>query len=255
MFFWSFALTCCLLTDSSTSNATDKDIPGTSPVLVRCLSSYVGWGVVVVVVTFVITVVMVVVVLVGAYRRNNILVHKKLHEHLNRISSQGYYDHILASPLEQNKILNPAVVQTRTPVSTPCCPGSSRHSMRKLWTHLSQGYPNRTLQRSHLGIMNTSRQKLNSCFAAGTRQSVFAERKSKMPWRVAGGTDCKLFNAIRRSSRHLLRHYLIDKLVSTRSLRDRAYNNYFVLPLRDNRNFLSRALYKVLAFSTANAYL
>jgi len=56
--------------------------------------------------------------------------------------------------------------------------------------------------------------------------------------------DTKLFNSIRHNSTHVLRHYLIDKPVPVRSLRARAHN--FVLPPKDNRNFVSRALYDVL---------
>src|SRR6218665_1656994 len=48
--------------------------------------------------------------------------------------------------------------------------------------------------------------------------------------------DCKLYTNVRRSNTHVLRHYFIEQPVSTRLLRERAYN--FVLPLRDNRNFI-----------------
>src|SRR6218665_421847 len=51
-------------------------------------------------------------------------------------------------------------------------------------------------------------------------------------------------NSIRHNSTHVLRHYLKDKPVPARSLRARAHN--FVLPPKDNRNFVSRALYEAL---------
>src|SRR6218665_3045252 len=54
--------------------------------------------------------------------------------------------------------------------------------------------------------------------------------------------DTKLFNSIPHNSAHVLRHYLTDKPVPARSLRAMAHN--FVLPPKDNRNFVSRALYE-----------
>jgi len=48
---------------------------------------------------------------------------------------------------------------------------------------------------------------------------------------------------------HVLRHYLIDKPVPSCSLQARAHN--FVLPPKDDRNFVSRALCK--APQTASA--
>ena len=56
--------------------------------------------------------------------------------------------------------------------------------------------------------------------------------------------DTKLFNSIRYNSTHALRHYLIDEAVPALSLRARAHN--FVLPPKDNWNFVSRALYEAL---------
>jgi len=56
--------------------------------------------------------------------------------------------------------------------------------------------------------------------------------------------DTKLFNSIRHNSTHVLRHYLIDKPAPVRSLRARAHN--FVRPPKDNRNFVSRALYEAI---------
>src|SRR6218665_3289927 len=53
--------------------------------------------------------------------------------------------------------------------------------------------------------------------------------------------DTKLFNSIRHN---ILRHYLRDKPVPVRSLRAKAHN--FVLPHKDNRNFVSKALYEAL---------
>src|SRR6218665_567164 len=59
--------------------------------------------------------------------------------------------------------------------------------------------------------------------------------------------DCKLFKNVRRSNTHVLRHYITGKPVPTRLLRVRAHN--CVLPPRDNRDFISRALYKALGLS------
>jgi len=56
--------------------------------------------------------------------------------------------------------------------------------------------------------------------------------------------DTKLFNSIRHNSNYVLRHYLVDKPVLVRSFRARAHN--FVLPPKDNRNFVSRSLYEAL---------
>src|SRR6218665_2903976 len=57
---------------------------------------------------------------------------------------------------------------------------------------------------------------------------------------LAQDADYDLFNSIRRKKTHVLRHYFVEKPISTRSLRERAHN--FVLPTRDNRNFVSRSL-------------
>src|SRR6218665_1632877 len=64
---------------------------------------------------------------------------------------------------------------------------------------------------------------------------------------LAEDADYNLFNSIRSNKTHVLRHYFIEKPISTRLLRERAHN--FVLPPRDNRNFVSRALYKALGLS------
>src|SRR6218665_3372815 len=60
---------------------------------------------------------------------------------------------------------------------------------------------------------------------------------------LAEDADCKLFSTIRRNNTHVLRHYFIDKPVPS----ERAHN--IVLPPRDNRNFVSRALYTSLGLS------
>src|SRR6218665_2526837 len=64
---------------------------------------------------------------------------------------------------------------------------------------------------------------------------------------LAEDADHNLFNSIRRNKTHVLRHYFIEKPISNRLLRERAHN--IVLPPRDNRNFVSRALYKNLDLS------
>ena len=63
---------------------------------------------------------------------------------------------------------------------------------------------------------------------------------------LAEDADHNLFNSIRRN-KTILRHYFVEKSISTRLLRERAHN--FVLPPRDNRNFVSRTLYKALGLS------
>src|SRR6218665_265427 len=64
---------------------------------------------------------------------------------------------------------------------------------------------------------------------------------------LAEDADHNLFNSIRRNKTHVLRHYFVEKPISTRLLRERAHN--FVLPPTDNTNFVSRALYKALGLS------
>src|SRR6218665_1024394 len=64
---------------------------------------------------------------------------------------------------------------------------------------------------------------------------------------LAENADHNLFNSIRRHKTRVLRHYFVEKPISTRLLRERAHN--FVLPPRDNRNFVFRALYKALGLS------
>src|SRR6218665_2977549 len=56
---------------------------------------------------------------------------------------------------------------------------------------------------------------------------------------LAEDADHNLFNSIRRNKIHVLPHYFVERSISTHLLRLRAHN--FVLPLRDNRNFVSRA--------------
>jgi len=61
---------------------------------------------------------------------------------------------------------------------------------------------------------------------------------------LAEEADRNLFKTISQCPSHVLRHLLTDKPTSSRSLRVRAHN--FVLPPKDNRNFLSRALYNAI---------
>src|SRR6218665_703126 len=58
--------------------------------------------------------------------------------------------------------------------------------------------------------------------------------------------DRKLFKSTSQNHRptHVLRHLFTVKPTPTRSLRARAHN--FILPLKDNRNFVSRAFYNAL---------
>src|SRR6218665_653159 len=58
---------------------------------------------------------------------------------------------------------------------------------------------------------------------------------------LAEEADRRLFKSIIQCQTHVLRHLFIDMPTSTRSFRVRAYN--FILPLKDNRNFVSRVLY------------
>src|SRR6218665_2409888 len=64
---------------------------------------------------------------------------------------------------------------------------------------------------------------------------------------LAEDADHNLFNSIRRNKTHVLRHYFVERSISNRLLHERAHN--FVLPPRDNRKFVSRALYKALSLS------
>src|SRR6218665_3672159 len=61
---------------------------------------------------------------------------------------------------------------------------------------------------------------------------------------LAEEADRRLFKSIIQCQTHVLHHLFIDKPTSTRSLRVRAHN--FILPLRDNRNFVSRVLYEAI---------
>ena len=56
-----------------------------------------------------------------------------------------------------------------------------------------------------------------------------------------GGDDAdgKLYRSISHNPTHVLRHYFIDKPKSGYSIRTRAYN--FVLPSKDDKNFVSRS--------------
>jgi len=56
--------------------------------------------------------------------------------------------------------------------------------------------------------------------------------------------DHKLFKSISQSHTHVLQHLFIVKPTPSCSLLERAHN--FILPLKDNRNFVSRALYNAL---------
>ena len=61
---------------------------------------------------------------------------------------------------------------------------------------------------------------------------------------LAEEAGCRLFKSIIQCQTHVLRPLFIDKPTSTRSLRVRAHN--FILPLKDNRNFVSRVLYEAI---------
>src|SRR6218665_4057686 len=61
---------------------------------------------------------------------------------------------------------------------------------------------------------------------------------------LAEEADRRLFKSINQCQTHVLRHLFIDNPTSTRSLRLRAHN--FILPLKDNRNFVSRVLYEAI---------
>jgi len=61
-------------------------------------------------------------------------------------------------------------------------------------------------------------------------------------WRLT--ETYSVFKSNSQCPSHVLRHLLTDKPTSSRSLRVRAHN--FVLPPKDNRNFLSRALYNAI---------
>src|SRR6218665_837415 len=63
---------------------------------------------------------------------------------------------------------------------------------------------------------------------------------------LAEKADRNLFKTISQCPSHVLRHLLTDKPTSSRSLRVRAQTCNFVLPPKDNRNFLSRALYNAI---------
>src|SRR6218665_3952039 len=56
--------------------------------------------------------------------------------------------------------------------------------------------------------------------------------------------DRKLFRSTSQNRTHVLRHLFTVKPSPTRPLRARAHN--FILPLKDNRNFVSMALYNAL---------
>src|SRR6218665_597932 len=61
---------------------------------------------------------------------------------------------------------------------------------------------------------------------------------------LAEEADRRLFKSIMQCQTHVLRHLFIDKPTSTHSLRVRAHN--FILPLKDNRNFVSMVLYEAI---------
>src|SRR6218665_62375 len=61
---------------------------------------------------------------------------------------------------------------------------------------------------------------------------------------LAEEADRRLFKSIIQCQTHVLRHLFIDKPTSTRSLRVSAHN--FILPLKDNRNFVSMVLYEAI---------
>src|SRR6218665_305034 len=69
---------------------------------------------------------------------------------------------------------------------------------------------------------------------------------------LAVEADRNLFKSISQCPSHVLRHLLKDKPTSSRSLRARAHN--FVLPPKDNRNFLSRVLYSAICPPMGDAY-
>src|SRR6218665_1351977 len=56
--------------------------------------------------------------------------------------------------------------------------------------------------------------------------------------------DRRLFKSTSQNRTHVLQHLFTVKPTPTRSLRARAHN--FILPLTDNRNFVSKALYNAL---------
>src|SRR6218665_135757 len=61
---------------------------------------------------------------------------------------------------------------------------------------------------------------------------------------LAKEADRNPFKSISQCPSHVQRHLLKDKPTSSRSHHVRAHN--FVLPPKDNRNFLSRVLYNVI---------
>src|SRR6218665_166028 len=61
---------------------------------------------------------------------------------------------------------------------------------------------------------------------------------------LAEEADRNLFKSISQCPSHVLRHLLKNKPTSLRSLSIRAHN--YVLPPKDNRNFLSRVLYSAI---------
>src|SRR6218665_2400379 len=66
-----------------------------------------------------------------------------------------------------------------------------------------------------------------------------SQRESPSVETLAEEADRNLFKTISQCPSHVLRHLLTDKPTSLRSLRVRTHN--FVLPFKDNRNFLSRS--------------
>ena len=54
---------------------------------------------------------------------------------------------------------------------------------------------------------------------------------------LADEADRKLFRSITQCQSHVLRHLLKENSTSVRSLRDSSHN--FILPLKENRNFIS----------------
>src|SRR6218665_1689727 len=63
--------------------------------------------------------------------------------------------------------------------------------------------------------------------------------------------DRNLFKSISQCPSHILWHLLTDKPTSSRYLRVRAHD--FVLPPKDNRNFLSRVLYNAICLPMGDA--
>src|SRR6218665_1937332 len=61
---------------------------------------------------------------------------------------------------------------------------------------------------------------------------------------LAEEADRRLFKSIIQSQTQILSHLFTDKPTSTRSLRVRAHN--FILPLKENRIFVSRVLYEAI---------